>query len=69
MIDWNIAEKNKQFEKNLRGILDDMYYESINREGANVNMIKEITISRICLLHETYMKCLMDAIAKRLLDA
>lgn len=69
MIDWDVKEKGEEFEKNLRGILDDMYYESINREGANANMIKEITISRICLLHETYMKCLMDAIAKRLLDA
>lgn len=66
MIDWNVAEKNKQFEESLRDILDDMHYESINEEGANVNMIKELVIRKICLLHGTHMKCLMDAISDSL---
>lgn len=66
MIDWNVAEKNKQFEESLRDILDDMYYESLNREGAIVNVIKEIAIRKICLLHGTHMKCLTEAIADSL---
>lgn len=66
MIDWNVAEKNKQFEESLRDILDDIYYESINKEGTNANVIKELAIRKICLLHGTHMKCLTEAISNSL---
>lgn len=66
MIDWNVKEKGEEFEKNLRGILDDMYYESLNREGADVESLKELAISRICLLHGKYQRDLMIAISNRL---
>lgn len=66
MIDWDVKEKGEEFEKNLRGILDDIHYESINKEGANANIIKELAISRICLLHGTHMKCLTEAISNSL---
>lgn len=63
MIDWDVKEKGAEFEKNLRGILDDMYYESLNREGADVESLKELAISRIRLLHGKYQKDLMVAIS------
>lgn len=69
MIDWNVEEKGEEFEKNLRGILDDMYYESLNREGADVELLKELAISRIRLLHGKYQEDLMIAISNRLQDA
>ena len=66
MIDWNVSETNKQFEESLRDILDDIHYESINKEGTNANVIKELAIRKICLLHGTYMKCLTEAISNSL---
>lgn len=69
MIDWNVEEKSKQFEESLRDILDDMHYESINENCGNEKLFRELAISRICLLHETHMKCLMNAISDCLPDA
>lgn len=61
---YDIKEKLIDFEKNLRSILDDHYYESLN--GTNNETIRELAIQEIILLHSTYENMLLKSIHGKL---